>query len=264
MKKMQLAALAVALSAALVGCNGGGSAVQQQTEGTGQTQQITSVPAAEEDVLSSASGVEEDTPAPAPAEGSPEAILEQIQQDFAKTQQSLLDEQAAVASQAGATFDGYVANAETVQGWYDLAVSETEALGSRTIENARNYYRAVVDTVDHGDDDALDDALDDFYDLIYDDAFDDYYDVIYDDGFDDMYDAYYDGSIEEGYDTLPYDEWYDIKSDAYESWFDAKSDVYEGWFDAKSDIYEEWFDVNSGFYSNEFDIDEILRLDDAS
>ena len=255
MRRIQFIGIAVALSLALVGCGGGGPTSSPQVSEPAQNDD-----AAQQQVESELTA-EEDS---APVEGSPEAILEQIQQDFASTQQSLLDEQAAVASQAGTTFDGYEANVEAIQAWYDLAVSETEALGSRTIENARNYYRAVVNTVDHGDDDALDDALDEFYDLIYDDAFDDYYDVIYDDGFDEMYDAYYDGSIEEGYDTLPYDEWYDIKSDAYEFWFDAKSDVYEGWFDAKSDIYEEWFDVNSGFYSNEFDIDEILRLDDAS
>ena len=255
MRRIQLISVAAALSLVLAGCGGGGTTVSSQVSEPVQNDDV--VTEQVESELTAEKG-------PAPVEGSPEAILEQIQQDFASTQQDLLDEQAAVASQAGTTFDGYVANAEAVQAWYDLAVSETEALGSRTIENARNYYRAVVNTVDHGDDDALDDALDEFYDLIYDDAFDDYYDVIYDDGFDEMYDAYYDGSIEEGYDTLPYDEWYDIKSDAYEFWFDAKSDVYEGWFDAKSDIYEEWFDVNSGFYNNEYDIDEILRLDDAA
>ena len=97
-----------------------------------------------------AGGNDEPSPA-ATASGSPEEIIAQIQQDFANTEQSLLDQQTSLANQIGDSFDGYVANEAAVQAWYDLAVSETEAHGARTIENARQYYRSVVDNIDHGE-----------------------------------------------------------------------------------------------------------------
>lgn len=257
MKKLSQYALVAALALSLCGCGATGSMAGASEgapvpDGGGAAQ-------GQEETLESS---EENSVAPVPAQGSPEEVITQIQQDFESTEQGLLDEQAALFSTTGDTFDGYTANVDAVQAWYNLAVTESEALGERTVENARQYYRVVVNTVDHGDEDALDDALDDFYDLIYDDAFESYYDTLYDDAFSEMYDYYYDGSIDDGYDTMPYDEWYDIKSDAYDAWYDSKSDVYDAWYDYKSDVYDEWFDVNSGFYDNEFNIDEILRLDE--
>lgn len=254
MKRMGQIVLVGALSVMLLGCSGPGTSAS-----TTEASPSESAPTAAE-----GEAVVESSEAPvvASAEGSPEEVLAYIEQDFEATAQGLLDEQTALFAQTGDTYEGYAGNVQAVQGWYDLAVSETEALGARTLENARQYYRSVVATIDHGDEDALDAALDDFYDLIYDDAFDSYYDAIYDDAFGEMYDYYYDGSIDGGYDTMPYDEWYDSKSDAYDAWYDSKSDVYDGWYDAKSDVYDEWFDVNSGFYNNEFDINEVLRLDE--
>lgn len=252
MKKMQLIVIAAALSVALMGCGGIGTPSAQSQTGapTEQTQGQTSPSEGEE------------ASTPTITNGDPEAVLAAIQADFDATAQGLLDEQAALLAQAGDSYDGYAANVDAVQAWYDLAVSESEALGARTIENARQYYRVLAATVDHEDYDALDDAMDDFYDLIYDDQFEAYYDTIYDDGFELMYDELYDGIIADAYDTMGYDEWYDAHSDAYDAWFDAKSDVYDAWFDAKSDIYDEWFDVNSDFYSGEFDVDATLRLDE--
>ena len=258
MRKTLYVACVLAMSLALAGCGA-------------STSPTTSTPAAESGTKSEMQTTSQEQagkpggsgnqPVSAAAEGSPEQVLEQVQQDFAATQQSLLEKQAELFTQVGGTYDGYLANVDAVQAWYDLSVSETEALGARTLENARQYYRAVSSTVDHGDDDALDDALDDFYDLIYDDAFEGYYDSIYDEGFEGMYDQYYDGIITDAYNTVPYADWYDAKSDSYDAWYDAKSDVYDAWFDAKSDVYEEWFDIKSGFYGNKFDVDKILRLD---
>lgn len=246
-----VAMLGVALSACSVGGSGG------QSGGTAQDARPQT-----ETVAVPQEGETDSAAKPAPAEGSPEAIIEQTEKDFADTQQELLDAQGTLFAEVGDTYDGYVANAQAIQGWYDLAVSESEGLSARTIENARQYYRSVVATIDHGDRDALDDAMDDFYDLIYDDAFEEYYDAIYDEGFEAMYDQYYDGLLADAYDAVPYDEWYDAKSDAYDAWYDSKSDVYDAWFDGKSDVYDEWFDVNSAFYDNEFDIDDVLRLNE--
>ena len=249
--------LALALSMVLAGC--GGTTTPAPTTAPAETQ-----PVAQGETQGQPQDSNEMPEASAVAANpnDPASILAAMQADFDATAQGLLDEQAALFAQIGESYDGYAANVGAVQAWYDLAVSESEALGARTIENARQYYRAVVATVDHGDDDALDDAMEDLYDLIYDDAFDEFYDVIYDDAFDDMYDQLYDGVIADAYDTLEYDEWYDAHSDAYEAWFDSKSDVYDAWFDSKSDVYDEWFDVKSDFYSGEFDIDETLRLNE--
>lgn len=255
MRKIWQIALAAVLGLTLVACSGGEASSQSGDATRGAQSQSETVPTAQGE-----EGSSEETPAP--AEGSPEAIIEQIEKDFADTQQGLLDAQTTLFAEVGDTYDGYVANVQAVQDWYSLAVSETEGLSARTLENARQYYRSVVSTVDHGDRDALEDAMDDLYDLIYDDAFEGYYDAIYDEGFEVMYDQYYDGVLADAYDTVPYDEWYDTKSDEYDVWYDGRSDVYDAWYDGRSDIYDEWFDVNSAFYSGDFDINEILRIEE--
>lgn len=200
--------------------------------------------------------------APATTEQQPanslEAIIQEAQADIANTSQKLADEQEKMFSEVGETYEDYSANVDRVQQWYDLAVSETEALGGRAVEYGRKYYQAVVDNVDVTDDRELDKATEDFYDAIYDDAFDDYYDAVYEDAFDEAYDTYYDGIIQDAYDVTPYDEWSDASSDAYEMWSDAKSDVYEAWSDAKSDLYSDYSDVRSAFYSNDFDVEGIF------
>lgn len=199
-----------------------------------------------------------------PADGSPEQIIEAVQADFAATQQGLLDEQASLFAEVGTTYEGYTSHVEDIQAWYDLAVSETEALAQRTVENGRTYYQSIVDNVDLEDDDAVEDAMDDYYDLIYDDAFSDYYDVVYDDAFDEMYDQFYDGILDDAFDTVDYEELSDVRSDAYDAWSDSHGDVYDAWSDGHGDVYDEWLDVKSDFYQGEFDVADTLRLDGAS
>lgn len=225
MKKVLTGACTALLALTLAACNGGGGSDGSTTQPN------------------------EATPA-----NDLETIIQTIQTDFSNTSQTLLDEQEKMFEEVGDTYEAYLENTDAVQEWYDLAVSETEALGERTRENCRDYYQVIVDTVDVTDDRELDKATDELYDAIYDDAFDDYYDAIYDDAFDDAYDQYYDGIIDEAYDVTPYDEWSDVRSDAYDAWSDARSDVYDAWSDARSDIYDDYSDVRSAFYDNDFDI----------
>lgn len=187
-----------------------------------------------------------------------EELIQQAQTDFSDTSQKLLDEQEKLFSEAGDTYEDYLENVDAIQAWYDLAVSETEALGGRAIKYGRDYYQLVVDNVDVTDDRELDRATEEFYDAIYEDAFEDYYDAIYEDAFDEMYDTYYDGIIDDAYDTTPYDEWSDAHGDAYDSWSDAHSDVYDAWSDSRSDVYSDYSDVRSAFYSNDFDVEGIF------
>lgn len=193
----------------------------------------------------------------APA-NSLEELIQQAQTDFSDTSQKLLDEQEKLFSDVGDTYEDYLANTDAIQAWYDLAVSETGALGERAVQYGREYYQLVVDSVDVTDDRELDKATEEFYDTIYDDAFDDYYDAIYEDAFDEMYDMYYDGIIQDAYDTTPYDEWYDAHGDAYDAWSDAHGDVYDAWSDAHSDVYDDYSDVRGAFYSNDFDVEGVF------
>lgn len=191
-------------------------------------------------------------------QNSLEEIIQRAQTDFSDTGANLIAEQEAMISEVGDTYEDYLANVDTIQAWYDLSVSETEALGERAVEYGREYYQAVVDNVDVSDDRSVDKAVEEFYDAIYEDAFEDYYDLVYEDAFDDMYDAYYDGVIDDAYDVTPYDEWSGAHSDAYDAWSDAHSDVYEAWSDSRSDVYSDYSDVRSAFYSNDFDVEGIF------
>lgn len=218
-----------ALVLALTGCNGGGAS----TEAGKATAQ--------------------------PASDNPlESIILEAQTDFSDTSQKILDEQEKMFAEVGDTYDSYIANVDKVQEWYDLAVSETEALGERAVEYGRQYYQAVVDNVDVTDDREWEKATEDFYDVIYDDAFDDYYDAVYEDAFDNAYDQYYDGIIADAYDVTPYDEWSDTSSAAYDAYSKALSDVYSAYSDALSDVYEDYSDVCSAFYNNDFDVEGIF------
>lgn len=202
---------------------------------------------------------EEAAPAAPAASSNPlEAILSEAQADVSGTSQKLIEEKEKVFAQVGDTYDGYTENVQAVQGWYDLAISETEGLGERLREQGREYYQAVVDNVDVADDREVEKATDEYYDQIYDDALDDYYDAIYEDAFEEFYDAYYDGAILDAQDITPYDEWYDVRSEAYEAWFDGRSHVHKAWFDARSDLYSDYSDIKSAFYGNDFDVEGVF------
>lgn len=187
-----------------------------------------------------------------------EALIQDVQADFDNTSQRLLEEQEKMFSEVGDTYESYTENMDLVQKWYDLAVSETEALGGRVRESGRAYYQAVVDSVDVTEDRNWDRATEDFYDAVYEDAFEDYYDAIYEDAYDEAYDAYYDGIVSDAYDVTPYNEWSDTSSATYDAWSDSHSDLYDVWSDARSDVYDDYSDVRSAFYSNDFDVEGLF------
>lgn len=223
---------AAAMIVTLAACGGGGEPAPQQA------------PSSESESTTPANSLEE--------------IIQRAQADFTETSQKLLGEQEKMFSEVGDSYEDYLANIDLIQAWYDLSISETEALGERAVEYGREYYKAVVDNVDVTDDRELDKATEEFYDAIYEDAYDDYYSAIYEDAYDEMYDAYYDGIIQDAYDTTPYDEWSDTSSDAYKAYSDARSDVYGAISDGRSDVYGDYSDVRSAFYSNDFDVEGIF------
>lgn len=227
--KRLMAIACIILCCALAGCDGGKTAGSQNSAETGS---VTSNPL--------------------------EAAIGEASADFVDTAQKLLEEQEAMFAEVGDDYESYTVHKDTVQAWYDLAISESESLAERVRDYGRAYYQLVVDNVDITEDRNWERATEDFYDAVYDDAYDDYYDTIYEDAFENMYDTYYDGVIADAYDMLPYDEWFDAHSEAYDMWFDAKSAVYEAIFDGRSDVYDDYFDVRSAFYGNDFDVEGVF------
>lgn len=239
MKRFWMAALAGMLAFTLAACSGQSTGTAGATGG--------GEPAAQEEQAASV------------LSGSPEEVLAAMQQDFSDTAQKLYDEQQALFEKVGDTFDDYLENTEAIQEWYELTVSETEALGERAQENSQAYFQAVINSVDPEDDDAISDAIDAYYEAIYEDAYGDYYDAVYDDLYSDTYDQYYDGILSDAFDTEEYSHVSDVRSEEYENWSDHRSDVYDAIFDARSEIYDISSDAWSAYYDNEFVIDEIFR-----
>lgn len=238
MRRLWTVVVVGALSLALAGCNAGqGAAGGAPSEAQAAQEQKGQIAVA----------------------GTPEEILELMQEDFNETAQKLYDEQATLFETVGDTYDGYVANVGEIQEWYELTVTETEALGERAQENSRAYFQAVIDSVDPEDDDALSDAIEAYYDAIYDDAYGDYYSAIYDDLYSDIFDRYYSGVLSDAFDSVDYSEAYETMSNEYDLYSDGHSGVYDAISDARSEIYDISSEAWSAYYDHEFTIDNIFR-----
>lgn len=234
MKALASGAIVLALALTLTACNGGGQAPADTAGESAASQTVEA--------------------------GTPEAVLEDIQADFNDTAQNLYDEQEKMFESVGDSYEDYKEHKDQVQDWYNLAVSETEALGERVQENSRVYFQAVIDTVDLTDEKAIEDAIDAYFEAIYEDAYDDYYDAVYEDAFDAAYDQYYDGILSDAIDAdYNYSEVSELMSAEYKACADARSDVYEAIADARSAVYEINSDAWSAFYDDEFTMDEIFR-----
>ncbi|MDE6838029.1 MAG: hypothetical protein K2P33_06490 [Acutalibacter sp.] len=147
------------------------------------------------------------------------------------------------------TYEKYIENIERVEAFYAKTLEETRLLGIRMREYSINYAELVLESDEPYRDKY--DSLDIIYDTIYDDACDDIYDEIYDGILDDMYDSFYDGILDDAYDYMPYDDWYDIRSDEYDWWYDTRSDVYDEWYDIRSDVYDFWSDVRGEVWDDD-------------
>ncbi|MDO4442346.1 MAG: hypothetical protein Q4B69_00505 [Slackia sp.] len=248
MKKAAVVLCACLAMAGLSACVGGGAADQANTDGGNSG-------------MAAESKKQEEKPLD---DGSPEGIIASIQADFESTISDLNTKLEDVHNTIGGTYEGYLENQKVLEDWYAYAEEQVVSLGDRTRENGVEYFKSVVNTIDHEDGRALDRALDDYYDAVYEDAYDGLYDAIYEDAFDSAYDTYYDGIILDAQDSLGYSEVSDVRSDAYKAYDRARSGVYKGIDRARSDIYQDRSDVMSGFYNKEFDIDKILGLNGSS
>lgn len=239
MKRLSIIVAACALALALAGCSGasGGSQSGEVTVG-GSSEQ------GEEQVVNTE---------------TPDEAIQAIQGDFNDTAQKLYDKQAELFAAVGDTFEGYNANIDAINEWYALTVSETEALGQRTLENSKTYFQSVINTVEKDDQAALSEAIEKYYDAIYEAAYGDYYDAVYEDLYSAMYDQFYDGIISDAYDFEEYSKVSEAASSAYESYSDFHSDVYDAISDARSDVYDLNSDAWSAYYDKDFTMDNIFR-----
>lgn len=239
MKRLSIAVLAGVLGVALVGCAGmsGGSQGGEVVVGDSTAQGGQQVVVSE----------------------TPEEILGVMQGDFNDNAQKLYDKQAELFEAVGGTFEGYNANIDAIKEWYELTVSETEALGERTLENSRTYFQAVINATGEDDREALSEAIEGYYDAIYDAAYGDYYDAVYGDLYSDIYDQFYAGVISDAYDIEEYGRVSEAGSNEYECYSDSHSGVYDAISDARSDVYDLSSDAWAAFYDNEFTMENIFR-----
>ena len=174
-------------------------------------------------------------------------LEEHVYNDVDATVKQLEEKQEKLASEIN-TYELYIENLEKIKAYYDESIKETNQLGIRLREYSLQYARFILNN-DADYNDKYDD-LQGIYRYIYDDAGKDMYDI-YDDTLKDMYDLYYDGILKDAYETVPYEDWYDVRSDEYDLWYDSRSVVYDIWYDARSDIYDFYSDIRSEVYDHD-------------
>lgn len=187
--------------------------------------------------------------------GTLEALEANVIKDVENSISALQEEMDTLAYEI-TTFDQYAENANQIEAFYIKTCTDSSLLRIRLMEHAITYAEFIMNSdADFGD---KYDDLDELYDVVYEDAGDEFYDGIYDGILEEVYDIFYDGLLDEAYDSIPYEKWFDARSNEYEWWSDARSDCYEIWFDARSDIYEFWFDLRSAAF--EKDVDEAAEI----
>ena len=147
------------------------------------------------------------------------------------------------------SFDKYSENADKVEAFYTKVCTDSSLIGICLMEHAVTYAEFIIGS-DEDFDDKYDD-LDELYDVIYEDAGDEVFDGIYDGILEDMFDIFYDELLDDAYDSVPYDDWYDARSNEYDWWSDARSDSYDIWSDTRSDIYDFWSNLRSAIYDKD-------------
>ena len=96
--------------------------------------------------------------------------------------------------------------------WLADAQAETEALISRTDENAAKYYTLLAQQAPTMDWNDISDSMTAFYRAVYDDAFSNLYRSVYTDAYKNVYRTFYDSVMKDAYNTVSYKEASDAKS----------------------------------------------------
>ncbi len=192
-------------------------------------------------------------------ESSLESILKDIDNEFDTTTKLVTDELSMVYDAVGTSYEEYAAHKQKIFDWYIFAQDESEKLFKRTGELSIQYFKAVSDSVDHSNPEAIDDAMSNFSDRVYAGVFSDYGEYVCGDLLQDIYDKYYDGVIQESADVIEYSELNGVATEFYKKTSDAKTQIYKAWSDSSSHMYETWSVVGNSFFGGNFDVDAILK-----
>ena len=163
-----------------------------------------------------------------------------------------------VKAKAGGSYADYVENSSMLTDWLADAQAETEALISRTDENAAKYYTLLAQQAPTMDWNDISDSMTAFYRAVYDDAFSNLYRSVYTDAYKNVYRTFYDSVMKDAYNTVSYKEASDAKSSVYRAISDAQSSLYRTISDAQSNTYRTYSDVHSEFYNDNYDLSKVL------
>ena len=181
-----------------------------------------------------------------------------IENDFETTETDITTKLDDVKAKAGGSYADYVENSSMLTDWLADAQAETEALISRTDENAAKYYTLLAQQAPTMDWNDISDSMTAFYRAVYDDAFSNLYRSVYTDAYKNVYRTFYDSVMKDAYNTVSYKEASDAKSSVYRAISDAQSSLYLTISDAQSNTYRTYSDVYSEFYNDNYDLSKVL------
>lgn len=238
--RFAMCALAVAVSCTLASC---ASANQQ----------------AESDDASAQQQAAQGSTTPTTADAATlDGIIDIIESDFETTETDITAELDDAKAKAGGSYADYAENSDMLTNWLADAQAETEALISRTDENAAKYYTLLAQQAPTMDWNDISDSMTAFYRAVYDDAFSNLYRSVYTDAYKNVYRTFYDSVMKDAYNTVSYKEASDAKSSVYRAISDAQSSLYRTISDAQSNTYRTYSDVHSEFYNDNYDLSKVL------
>lgn len=237
--RFAMCALAVAVSCMLVGCSNTAQQAESDDASAQQTVQGGTTP-----VTADATTLD--------------GIVDAIENDFETTETDITTKLDDVKAKAGGSYADYVENSSMLTDWLADAQAETEALISRTDENAAKYYTLLAQQAPTMDWNDISDSMTAFYRAVYDDAFSNLYRSVYTDAYKNVYRTFYDSVMKDAYNTVSYKEASDASSSVYRAISDAQSSLYRTISDAQSNTYRTYSDVHSEFYNDNYDLSKVL------
>ena len=225
--RLAMCALAVAVSCMFAGCTNTAQQAESDDASAQQTVQGGTTP-----VTADATTLD--------------GIIDAIENDFETTETDITTKLDDVEAKAGGSYADYVENSSMLTDWLADAQAETEALISRTDENAAKYYTLLAQQAPTMDWNDISDSMTAFYRSVYTDAYKN------------VYRTFYDSVMKDAYNTVSYKEASDAKSSVYRAISDAQSSLYRTISDAQSNTYRTYSDVYSEFYNNNYDLSKVL------
>lgn len=249
MKRLIYILLSAILLATITGCSA--SAIKRKSS-EAQTEASEKESETSEDAPSEVVSENNDTDAASSSSAEYKDILEEM-----------VDEKVTVISEAAAktitsvgdSYESYMNNKDSLSGWYDLTLKESDDLYGKIKTKNIEQYKEIASNLSADSSYDWDRQMDKIY-KAWDDAMGDYYKE-WDDIYGDVYDAW-DDAIGNN-DGIDYSESSSTWSDAYSIHSDAWSAQYDAHSDAWSELYNLQSDVWSSFFSGDTAIDSVIE-----